>query len=50
MGLIKKIWHGFLDAIAWITQDNKRLYKAKHEAKLEREITIALLRSRIGKF
>jgi hypothetical protein len=31
LGIIKKIWNGFLNAIAWLTQESLPLYDIKHE-------------------
>jgi hypothetical protein len=47
---MKKIWHWILNMIAWLTQDNKKLFDAKHKTSVDREIAIQRMRSRTGRF
>jgi len=42
--IIKKIWHGILNAIAWLTQDNARLRNAK--VKSRQDVIAAQMRFR----
>ena len=37
MKIIRKIWHGFLDVIAWITQDNAYFRKARNRPNVKNE-------------
>jgi hypothetical protein len=43
---LKKIWHGILDAIAWVTQDNSRLRKARDNTLSKHEVINAISRFR----
>lgn len=46
MKIIKTIWHGILDVIAWITQDNARLRNAKDKTKSRPDVIEAQMRFR----
>jgi hypothetical protein len=47
--VIKRIWNGILNFIAWVTQDNARLRKSRH-LKPEQEIELHRIRSQIRRY
>jgi hypothetical protein len=37
---LKKVWHGLLNAIAWVTRESPRLHDAKHKTNVEHEVIV----------
>ena len=47
---MKKIWHWLLDAIAWLTQDNARIYKSKQKTLSKPGVAEETMRLRSRRF